>query len=171
MPTALRKEFHYPHPPEKVWVALTNRAAIAEWLMPNDFEPIVGHRFRLQVDPMGPFSGLNECEVLEVEPHRRLVYSWIVVPRDPNKPRPLPMKLTWTLEPLDGGTRLILEQEGLEYLSLWERLSMKFGWGTMLKRWIPKVLRNVEGQTFTPGAIPLGKRCYKTKTIPKELTR
>jgi uncharacterized protein YndB with AHSA1/START domain len=27
-----------PHPPEKVWRALTQSALVAEWLMPNDFE-------------------------------------------------------------------------------------------------------------------------------------
>ncbi len=171
MSTTLRKQAVYPHPPEKVWVALTDRRALAEWLMPNDFEPVVGHRFRLQVDPMGGFSGLNECEVLEVVPNRKLVYSWVVVPKNPQKPRPRPMTLTWTLEPADAGTLLVLEQSGLEHLSFWERFSMKFGWGTMLKHWIPKVLRNVEGTVFTPGAIPLNKRCYKTKTIPAELTR
>jgi uncharacterized protein YndB with AHSA1/START domain len=171
MSITLRKEAVYPHPPEKVWIALTDRRALAEWLMPNDFEPVVGHRFRLQVDPMWGISGLNECEVIEVEPNQKLVYTWVVVPKNPEEPRPGPMTLSWTLEPVSDGTRLILEQSGLENLSFFERLSMKFGWGTMLKHWIPRVLRNVRDGTFTPGAIPLNKRCYKTRTIPQELTR
>ena len=38
------------HPPEKVWRALTQRPLIEDWLMPNDFEPVVGHRFTLRGD-------------------------------------------------------------------------------------------------------------------------
>ena len=171
MSKSLRKEAFYPHPPEKVWVALTDPRAIAEWLMPNDFKPETGHKFRFQVDGLGSYSGLTECEVLEVVPHRKLVYTWITVPKDRSKPKPIPMTLTWTLEPMNNGTKLVLEQVGLESLSFFERLSMTFGWGTMLNRWIPAVLKRVEGTDFTPGAIPLSKRCYKTNTIPEELVR
>ena len=32
-----------PHPPEKIWRALTEGPLIKEWLMDNDFEPNVGH--------------------------------------------------------------------------------------------------------------------------------
>jgi uncharacterized protein YndB with AHSA1/START domain len=33
------------HPPEKVWRALTQGALIEEWLLKNDFQPVVGHHF------------------------------------------------------------------------------------------------------------------------------
>lgn len=171
MSKILRKEVVLPYPPEKVWVALTDRAALAEWLMPNDFEPVVGHKFRLQVDGMGSYSGINECEVLEVDAPRRLVYNWVVVPGKAGVPRPKPMVLTWTLEPTDGGTRLTLVQEGLEALSFFNRLSMAFGWGTMLKRWIPSVLNHIEGGRFVVSENRLIRRCYGIKTIPDDLTR
>jgi uncharacterized protein YndB with AHSA1/START domain len=47
-----------PHPPEKVWRALTQPALIAQWLMQNDFKPEVGHRFtfRAKPQPAGPAS-------------------------------------------------------------------------------------------------------------------
>jgi uncharacterized protein YndB with AHSA1/START domain len=168
---SLRKEAFYPHPPEKVWVALTNRKAIAEWLMPNNFEPEVGRKFRLQCDPFGPCAGLNECEVLEVEAPRRLVYSWINGMRNRSKMKGEPMVITWTLIPEDGGTRLVLEHVGLEVLDWFTRGAMNFGWGTMLKTCIPKVLKNVaDDLSFTPGAIPLSKRCYKVKTLPDDIT-
>ena len=32
------------HPPGKIWRALTQGAFIEEWLMKNDFQPVVGHR-------------------------------------------------------------------------------------------------------------------------------
>lgn len=171
MSKSLRKEVVLPYPPEKVWVALTDRAALAEWLMPNDFEPVVGRKFRLQVDGMGSYSGLNECEVLEVDEPRKLVYNWVLVPAKPEAARPKPMVLTWTLEPTAEGTRLTLVQEGLEALAFFHRLSMAFGWGTMLKRWIPMVLRHVEGGKFNAPTERLIKRCYGIKTIPEDLTR
>ena len=60
MAKRLRREVVLPHSPDTVWLALTDRKAIAEWLMPNDFEPVVGHKFHLQVDPAWKFSGINK---------------------------------------------------------------------------------------------------------------
>lgn len=68
-------EVRYPHPVERVWRALTDRAELAAWLMPNDFEPVVGHRYRLDARPA--FDVLD-CEVLELEPLRRLQCRWRV---------------------------------------------------------------------------------------------
>jgi uncharacterized protein YndB with AHSA1/START domain len=160
----LRKEVFYPHPIESVWTALTDPRALAEWLMPNNFEPIVGKVFRYHVDPMPGFSGINECTVLEVVPPRRLVYTWTPLPRRADAPRPRPMTLVWTLSPAPGGTTLVLEQSGLESLSLWWRFSMTMGWGRMLKRLLPQVLANVRGTDFTAGAVT--RRDYGTKTVP-----
>jgi uncharacterized protein YndB with AHSA1/START domain len=36
----------FPHPPEKLWRALTESPLLAQWLMRNDFEPLVGRRFQ-----------------------------------------------------------------------------------------------------------------------------
>ena len=44
-------EKELPHPPEKVWRALTQGALIEDWLMHNDFEPTVGHEFTLRAAP------------------------------------------------------------------------------------------------------------------------
>ena len=65
-----------PHPPEKVWRALTQSALIEEWLMKNDFEPVVGRKFTLRISPAPHWNGVTDCEVLEIEPHRTLSYSW-----------------------------------------------------------------------------------------------
>lgn len=171
MSKSLRREVVLPHPPEDVWTAITTPEAIAEWLMPNDFEPTVGHRFRLQVDGNFMFSGINECEVLEVDPPRRLVFNWVIVPTDPSKPRHEPMVLTWTLEPVEQGTKLVLEQTGLENIPWHFRWMMSMGWGRYLRSLLPKVLKNVDAGRFTPGAIPPNKRCYGMKRIPEELKR
>jgi uncharacterized protein YndB with AHSA1/START domain len=167
----LRKEVLYPFPPKDVWVALTDRHALAEWLMPNDFEPIVGRRFRFQIDPMPGSSAITECVVLECDPPKRLVYSWCPLPKQPGVPPPPPSKVAWSLQPEGEGTRLVLEHSGLEIFAWWERFMLRFGWGTMVKRWIPKIIARVKDGRFTPGAIPLEKRCYKAANIPSDLTK
>ena len=55
-----------PHPPETIWRALTEPLLIEEWLMKNDFEPVVDHRFNLRAD-----GGTVECRVLAVESHKK----------------------------------------------------------------------------------------------------
>ena len=66
----------YPYPIEAVWEALTNSEALGEWLMPNNFEPIVGHRFQFQAEPGLGFDGRVECEVIEVDAPHKLSISW-----------------------------------------------------------------------------------------------
>jgi uncharacterized protein YndB with AHSA1/START domain len=75
MSRAILMERDYPHPPEKVWRALTDSAALARWLMPNNFEPKVGHKFQFKVGPQPGWRGFVDCEVLEVEEPRRLSYT------------------------------------------------------------------------------------------------
>jgi uncharacterized protein YndB with AHSA1/START domain len=72
----LRLEATYPHPQERVWQAITDSRALAAWLMPNDFEPVVGHRFTFRTEPAPGFDGIVHCEVLRVEPPRLLSFTW-----------------------------------------------------------------------------------------------
>jgi len=65
-----------PHPPEKIWRALTQGPLIEEWLMKNDFKPVVGHKFNLRSYPMPGWNGVTDCKVLIVELNKRLSYSW-----------------------------------------------------------------------------------------------
>src|SRR5215510_8890976 len=87
-----------PHPPEKVWRALTQGPLIEEWLMKNDFQPVVGHKFTFRSDPMPQWDGVIDAEVIEVESHSRLSYTWSALG--------LKSVVTWTLTPVDGGTYL-----------------------------------------------------------------
>jgi uncharacterized protein YndB with AHSA1/START domain len=98
----------YPHPPEHVWQALTNADAIAQWLMPNDFMPIVGHRFQFHTKPAPGFDGIVNCEVLEISPPERLVYTWTGGGVD--------TRLIWTLKPVPEGTSLTLDHTGFKGL-------------------------------------------------------
>lgn len=102
-----------PHPPEKVWRALTTSELIGRWLMPNDFKPVIGHRFIFKTRPMGSWDGVVHCEVREVEPNRRLVYSWKGGSDDnPKYGSKLDSVVTWTLTAEKGGTRLRLVHAG-----------------------------------------------------------
>ena len=98
-------EREIPHPPEKIWRALTTQHLIEEWLMKNDFGLDLGHRFQLRGD-----WGHVDCEILEVEPGRMLSYSWNHPHADPAFD--LESKVTFTLEPAGAGTLLRVEQVG-----------------------------------------------------------
>lgn len=95
-----------PHPPDKVWRALTQPHLIAEWLMKNDFAPTVGHRFSLR----GEWGGVLDCEVLAIEPHKTLSYTWNYAHSDPAFN--LNSVVTFTLTPTSSGTHLRIEQRG-----------------------------------------------------------
>jgi uncharacterized protein YndB with AHSA1/START domain len=99
-----------PHPPEKIWRALTQAPLIEEWLMQNDFQPVVGHRFNLRSPPMPHWNGVVDCEVLAVEPPKRLVFSWNASGAE--AATGIKTVVTWTLTPAGGGTHLRMEQSG-----------------------------------------------------------
>ena len=92
-------EREMPHLPEKIWRALTQPLLIQEWLMENDFKPVMGHRFNLRAD-----WGAVDCEVQTVEPNKMLSYTWDT--------KDLRSVVTWTLTPTSTGTRLRMEQLG-----------------------------------------------------------
>jgi len=92
-------EREMPHPPEKIWRALTPGSLIGEWLMKNDFQPVVGHRFNFRAD-----WGVIDCQVLAVEPNKTLSYTWAAYG--------LESVVTWTLSPTSTGTHLHMEHSG-----------------------------------------------------------
>jgi uncharacterized protein YndB with AHSA1/START domain len=99
-------EREFPHPPERLWRALTQPQLIAEWLMKNDFEAVLGHRFKLR----GDWGGVLDCEVLAVEPCRSLSYTWNYAHDD--AAYDLKSVVTFTLTPTRTGTHLRMEQSG-----------------------------------------------------------
>src|SRR5437868_543126 len=99
-------EREIPHPPEKIWRALTQPHLIEEWLMKNDFRADVGHRFNLR----GEWGGVLDCEVLTVEPNRTLSYTWNFAHDD--AAFNLKSVVTFTLTPTGTGTHLRMEQTG-----------------------------------------------------------
>ena len=104
-----------PFPPEKIWRALTQPQSIEEWLMKNDFKPVVDHRFSLRAD-----WGAVDCQVLEVEPNKTLSYTWAAYS--------LESVVTWTLTPSGTGTHLRMEQSGFRPDQQQAYQGAKHGW-------------------------------------------
>lgn len=121
-----------PHPPEKVWRALTQDALIAQWLMTNDFQPIVGHKFNFRAKPMGGWNGVTDCEVRTVEPHVRLVYSWNA--SGEQAADGLKTVVTWTLMPVEDGTLVRMEQSGFRPQDEAGYHGMGGGWPRIVER-------------------------------------
>lgn len=127
----------YKHPVERVWRAVTESEAIAAWLMPNDFEPVVGRKFQFRTKPQGGWDGIVDCEVLRVDPPRELAYSW--------KGDALDTVLTISLEPIASGTRLRLAHSGFRgFKAVLISLLMGSGWGSITRKFIPAVLDQLE---------------------------
>lgn len=105
----LRFTWDLPFAAAKVWRGLTDSKLLARWLMENDMSPEPGNRFQFRRPPEPWWNGVVDCEVRELEPRRRLRYSWSTEIRGSR----LDTVVTWTLTPLaDGGTRLELEHSG-----------------------------------------------------------
>ena len=120
MTDTLILERRLPHAQDKVWRALTQSELMADWLMPNDFEPVVGKHFTLRTDPTPHWNGIVTGEVLAVEPMSRLVYKWY------------DMTIVMTLTPEDGGVLLRMEQTGFDNDQAYS--GAKFGWTNFLGR-------------------------------------
>ncbi len=123
-----------PHPPEKVWRALTARPLIEDWLMANNFEPKVGHRFTLRTQAVGGWNGIIDCQVLAVEPPKRLSYTWASMG--------LESVVTFTLEPTASGARLRMEQSGFPADATQNIRGAEYGWNNFLDRLAQVVARD-----------------------------
>ena len=135
MTGAIKVEAVFPHPPERVWCALTEPDLLGAWLMANDFAPRVGHRFRFRIEPRPGLDGIVECEVTDVDPPRRLAFTW------QGGPMPRPTLVTFALDPVAGGTRLRLRDGGVEGAAgLAVRALRGRGWRSLLRRQLPDLL-------------------------------
>ena len=121
-------ERQMPFPPERIWRALTQPDLIAEWLMQNDFRPVVGSRFDLRAD-----WGTVDCQVTAVEPNRTLSYTWDSLD--------LESTVTWTLTPTDSGTHLRMEQSGFRRDQPHYYQGAEGGWQVFLSKLEQVVMR------------------------------
>lgn len=117
-------ERDFAYPVEKVWRALTQPHLMAEWLMQNDFQPVVGHPFRLTAQPQPGWNGIIDCEVLVIEPGRTLSYSWNSGEGD----LAIQSVVTFSLEATATGARLRMEQTGFRPEQTRNYEGAKYGW-------------------------------------------
>jgi uncharacterized protein YndB with AHSA1/START domain len=123
-------ERELPHPPEKIWRALTQGPLIEEWLMKNDFEPVVDHRFKFSAD-----WGSVDCQVMEVEPNKTLSYTWGAFG--------VGTVVTWTLTPTMTGTHLRMEHSGFAPDRPQNYQGAKYGWQKFLTN-LEQVLARID---------------------------
>ena len=127
-------DFDLPHAPEKVWRALTDPALLAEWLLPVfdlKLEPGAAFAFKTQAYP--GWDGTVQCRFVEIEPNRKLTYTWTVPFLD--------TVVTFTLTPTASGTRLSIVQSGFTPAQKKESGGARYGWKMMGGRLIDLLAR------------------------------
>jgi len=140
MPNTIQHSFFFSHQPEVVWEYLTTAELLAQWLMPNDFQPVLGHEFRFTTKPLPifDFDGICYCKVLEISPLRKLSYSWKGGPG--NGKISLDTIVEWTLVEKDNGTELHLKHSGFdetENLKIYAGMSQ--GWIQNIQKMSDKI--------------------------------
>ena len=121
---SLALDFDLPHPPEKVWRALTDPELLSEWLLPVlDFKLEPGAAFAFKTQPYPGWDGTVSCRLIEIEPLRKLSYRWDVPF--------LETVVTFTLTPTESGTRLSILQSGFKPDQKREFGGARYGWNMM----------------------------------------
>lgn len=138
MTRTIRRELRFTQSPEAVWRSLTDSAALAEWMYPNDFDPCVGHRFTFRVPPKPDLEDglIVRGEVLECVPQVEIVFTWVVDDF-------LDTRISYRLEPDGTGTRVLFEHTGFEEEQAFGGAA--FGWNVMHAK-LAKLL--AQGRSF-----------------------
>ncbi len=119
--------FDLPHPPEKVWRALTDPDLLAQWLLPvvgADFAPDAA--FVFQAQPQPGWDGIVHCRIVEIEAPWKLSYTWVVGDID--------TVVSFTLTPVPAGTKLSLRQSGFKPDQRREFGGARYGWKMMTEK-------------------------------------
>jgi uncharacterized protein YndB with AHSA1/START domain len=99
----------YPHPPEKVWQALTDCRVLNAWMMPNNFKPRLGHKFKFESNSLPGIKTIIHCEIVELEQPKRLAYTW------QDEITKEPSLVIWQLNQVEGGTQVQLSHQQIGY--------------------------------------------------------
>lgn len=131
---SLALEFDLPHPPEKVWRALTEPDLLAQWLLPvvaSKLEP--GATFTFAAPPQPGWDGIVQCRYLEIEAQRKLSYTWVVGEID--------TVVLFTLTPTMAGTRLSIVQSGFKPDQKQAFGGARYGWTMMGERLVELLMQ------------------------------
>ncbi len=143
MTRKIRFEAIYPYSPAQVWVVLTDPVALGDWLMPNDFVAVVGHRFQFRTKRAPGFDGIVDCAVVELAPPRRLVFTWAGGGID--------TVVTFDLAAEGASTRLVMEQTGFTGArGLMVSTILKGGWRRMVEQRLPAAASRVTDGRYRP---------------------
>ncbi|MCW2638281.1 MAG: Activator of Hsp90 ATPase 1 family protein [Dactylosporangium sp.] len=142
----------YPHPPAKIWRAVTDPALIPLWTStgqggrPEGFSTTVGTRFQFVAKPQPGWRGIVDCEVLEAREPSLLRYSWV---GDENGDTTY---VTYRLEPHAGGTRFTYEHTGFTGIGgfLLAKLALGPVRKKMLRVGLTAVLNDIDDGTLRP---------------------
>ena len=145
----------YPHPPAKVWRAVTDPALVPLWTAtgaggrPEGFSPTAGTKFRLVAKPRPGWNGVVDCEVLEATAPSLLRYSWI------GDAGGDVTEVTYRLEPHADGTRFCYEHTGFTGIGgVFMAKLLGHVRRKMLSVGLPAVLNDLdEDGTLRPGSI------------------
>jgi len=150
MTTSIKHQFYFPHPPAAVWEYLTKADLMEQWLMKNDFQPVIGHDFQFKTKPIPSLNmdGIFHCKVLEIDPLKKLSYSWKGGPGDGRIT--LDTLVVWILQPKDKGTELFLEHSGFsekENFDIYQ--GMTDGWLKNVQKIADRLNATTHGTTNT----------------------
>jgi uncharacterized protein YndB with AHSA1/START domain len=167
MKRTLSRTVVYPHPIDRVWRAITDPEALAQWLMPNDFAPVVGHEFQFRADPAPGWDGIVHCKVLELEAPRLLRIGW--------RGGPIDTVVTWRLADEGAGrTRLEFEQAGFDGLkAILVSFILGRGWPRMYDVLLPSVMEQLArgGLDASPPACEPERRNFISHAIARVAER
>lgn len=95
-------------PIERVWKAITDRRAMKTWLLDTNFVPEIGRSFEMWCENKDGSIDTYHCQVLELEPPRRMLWSWVLAGSESEGIT----FVAFELEPLEAGTKLTLTHSG-----------------------------------------------------------
>lgn len=132
MKKEIQHTLFFNQPPQEVWNYLTKTELLAEWLMTNDFKPVVGHKFQFRSNTTTDCGneGVAYCQVLQIIPCKLLSYSW--KGGTGTGEMTVDSIVTWTLSEKNGGTELLLRHNGFTLLE--DYISHAEGWNRIVSR-------------------------------------
>lgn len=127
----IRKERVYRSTAAELWRAIATQEGLSAWLMPCDFQPVVGHEFTFRTKPVPGFDGIVHARVLELDEAKRLRLSW--------RTGSLDTEVSFTIERIDADhARLCMEHTGFRGLSNGlARFALGLGWRKLLRNQLP----------------------------------